>query len=194
MSNVKANNKIGQTRRYLLPLTLLVSVALLLWPTIITHETQAQTPPPILISEETSTRALAFDSITRQREPFTAISTVKFGGDSRTRVMLFAMNLKLQTGDTAGAVTAEAEDGAHQTYSLSVEYIGDVPERAWATSIVVALNESMTDLGDVLVRIKYRGVESNRVRLGIGHIGDGPPDDPGAVPTPGSEFPSSVQA
>ncbi len=28
-------------------------------------------------------------------------------------------------------------------------------------------------------------MESNRVRVGIGHVGDGPPDDSGAVPTPG---------
>ncbi len=28
-------------------------------------------------------------------------------------------------------------------------------------------------------------MDSNRVRVGIGHIGDGPPDDTGAVPTPG---------
>ena len=43
----------------------------------------------------------------------------------------------------------------------------------------------MDDLGDVLVGITYRGVSSNRVRVGIGQIGGGPPDDPGAVPTPG---------
>src|SRR5262249_24882636 len=41
----------------------------------------------------------------------------------------------------------------------------------------------------VLVRIKYHGVSSNRVRVGIGHVGDGPPDDPGAAPTPGSASP-----
>ncbi len=43
----------------------------------------------------------------------------------------------------------------------------------------------MGDIGDVLVGITYRGVASNRVRVGMGHIGGGPPDDPGAVPTPG---------
>src|SRR5207245_10009525 len=35
----------------------------------------------------------------------------------------------------------------------------------------------------------YRSVSSNRVRIGIGHLGDGPPDDQGAVPTPGSALP-----
>src|SRR5262249_13359153 len=45
---------------------------------------------------------------------------------------------------------------------------------------------NIADVGDVLVRVKYRELESNRVRVGIGHVGDGPPDDPDAVPTPGS--------
>jgi uncharacterized protein GlcG (DUF336 family) len=153
----------------------------------------AQTPQPILVSQETSTRALAFDSVTRQREPFSPIAPVKFGPDDRSRVMLFAMDLKLQPGEEASAVTAEAEDGEHQTYFLPVEYVGGVPERPWATSVVVRLSEDMGDPGDVLIRVKYRGLYSNRVRMGVGHVGDGLPDDEGAVPTPGTEFPGGVE-
>jgi len=44
----------------------------------------------------------------------------------------------------------------------------------------------MDDLGDVLVRVSYKGLSSNRVRVAIGHAGGGPADDEGAVPTPGS--------
>jgi uncharacterized protein GlcG (DUF336 family) len=145
----------------------------------------AQSAAPILISEETSTRALVFDSTTREREPFTAHTQVPFGGDNRRRLMIFAMNLQLQPGDSPNAVVARAEDASHQSYSLPVEYVGPTPEQPWATSIVVCLDPAMVDLGDVLVGITYRGVSSNRVRLGIGHVGGGPPDDPGAVPTPG---------
>ena len=103
--------------------------------------------------------------------------------------MLFAMNLELQAGDLASAVAADAEDASHRMYSLAVEHVGVVPSQSWAKSIVIRLDEQMGDIGDVLVRITYRGVSSNRVRVGIGHVGDGPPDDPGAVPTPGSESP-----
>jgi hypothetical protein len=42
------------------------------------------------------------------------------------------------------------------------------------------VNENLGDVGDVLLGITYHGVSSNRVRLGIGHIGGGPPDDPPA--------------
>lgn len=150
------------------------------------NHVSAQTAAPILISEESSTRGIAFDSVTHACGPFSAIAPVAFGADNRTRIMLFAMNLHLQAGEGPGSVTAEAEDGAHQIYPLAVEYIGPVPDEPWATSIVVRLNNQMGDVGDVLVRITYSGVSSNRVRVGIGHVGGGLPDDPGAVPTPGS--------
>lgn len=145
----------------------------------------AQTSTPILISEETSTRALVFDSTTRAREPFTAYTQVPFGGDTQRRLMLFAMNLELEPGELSSAVVARAEDASNQSYLLPVEYVGPTPGQPWATSIIVKLDPAMSDLGDVLVGITYRGVSSNRVRIGIGHIGGGPPDDPDAVPTPG---------
>jgi len=152
-------------------------------------KTSAQTAAPILISHEDSTRAISFESVTRQREPFSTTAPVKFGTDSKTRIMLFAMNLNLQAGDTAGSVNVSAEDFAHRVYQLPVEYVGSVPNQPWATSVVVRLSEGMDDLGDVLVRVSYRGLSSNRVRVAMGHIGGGPPDDEGAVPTPGSPVP-----
>ena len=145
----------------------------------------AQSTKPILISHSDSTRALAFESVTRQREPFTTAVQVQFGSDSVTRIMLFAMNLQLQPGETASAVTADAEDATHTIYPLTVEHVDSVPDQPWATSMVVRLADNLPQEGDVLVRIKYRGIESNRVRVGIGHVGDGPPDDLNAVPTPG---------
>ena len=143
----------------------------------------AQTTRPILISHPDSTRAIAFESVTRQREPFTTTAQVRFGSDSATRIMLFAMNLSFQPGET---VTADAEDASHTIYALTVENVASVPDQPWATSLVVRLAENMPQTGDVLVRIKYRGLESNRVRVGLGHVGDGPADDTNAGPTPGA--------
>jgi hypothetical protein len=51
------------------------------------------------------------------------------------------------------------------------------------SSVVIRLNDNLGDAGDVLIGISLRGVASNRVRVGIGHIGGGPPDD-GAGPPP----------
>ena len=168
---------------------LLLAVLLLAMSLVSFNPAGAQSTKPILISHPDSTRAIAFESVTQQREPFTTTVQVKFGSDSITRIMLFAMNLQLQPGETASAITADAEDATHTIYPLTVENVSSVPNQPWATSMVVRLADNLSQDGDVLVRIKYRGVESNRVRVGIGHVGDGPPDDFNAVPTPGSITP-----
>ena len=151
------------------------------------EKAKAQLGAPVLVSRDDSIRAVALDSVTHQREPFNPIAAVKFGADSATRIMIFAMNLHLQSGEPASSVTAEAEDENHNIHTLAVENIGSVPDQPWATSLILRLNGDMNDLGDVLVRIKYKGITSNRVRVAIGHVGGGPPDDPDSVPTPGTE-------
>ena len=168
---------------------LLLAVLILAVSLVSSDHAGAQSTKPILISHPDSTRAIAFESVTQQREPFTTTVELKFGADSITRIMLFAMNLQLQADETASAITADAEDASHTIYPLTVEHIGSVPDQPWASSLVVRLTENLPLAGDVLVRIKYRGLESNRVRVGIGHVGDGPPDDSNAVPTPGALSP-----
>src|SRR5215813_10679477 len=125
----------------------------------------AQAPRPILFSNPDSTRAIVVDSITTTREPFSPTSPVSFGSDPSTRVMLFAGNLRLQDGESISAVTADAEDESHTLYSLSVEAVTPVPDQNWATAVIVKLNSQLVDSGDVLVRVYYHGVASNRVRV-----------------------------
>ncbi len=143
---------------------------------------------PILISQENSTRAIAVDSLSFTAEPFALTSPYAAGSDRRTRVTLFALNLSLQPGEDLSLVTADAEDGSHQHYNLTVEYVGPVPHQEWLSALVLRLNDSLGDVGDVLVRVSLRGSSSNRVRVGIGHVGGGPPDDQGATPTPIKPF------
>src|SRR5689334_16559337 len=145
----------------------------------------AQQTSPVLISHADSTRAIAFDSVTHRREPFTTTAEIKYGADSATRIMLFAMNLQLQAGETSTAVTADAEATDHTLYTLPVEYVGPVPNNPWSSSVIIRVPENLPPTGDVLVRIRYHGLASNRVRIGIGAVGGGPADDLNAVPTPG---------
>lgn len=144
-------------------------------------EGHAQTRP-VLISHADSTRAIAFDSVTRRREPFNTTAEISFGSDSATRIMLFAMNLSLPPSES---LTADAEAADRSIYSLTVEHIGPVANQPWLSSIVLRLPPELPAAGDVLVRIKYQNLTSNRVRVGIGQVGGGPPDDLNAVPTPG---------
>jgi hypothetical protein len=138
--------------------------------------------PPILVSQATSTRAIAVESLTLTTEPFALVSPFGRAGQ-RTRVMVFALNLNLQSGEDLSAVSADAEDAAHRHYNLAVESIRPVPSYEWLSAVVLKLNDDLGDVGDVLVGVSYQGMPSNRVRIAIGHLGGGPADDPGATPT-----------
>jgi uncharacterized protein (DUF1800 family) len=113
-------------------------------------------------------------------EPFNLTSEGFFNAaDPRTRIALFGMDLDLLQGEGANALTADAQDAAGNIYSLKVEYVGTVPNFGGVYMIIVRLNDLMpVNLGDVLIRLNLHGMSSNRVRLGIGQIGGGPPDDP----------------
>lgn len=140
---------------------------------------------PILQTQPNSTRAVAVESINQVAEPFGPTRPIAFGTDSRTRISLFASNLSLLTGETAAAVTADAEDGNHLHYPLIVESVGTVPNFTWMSAVVLRLNDTVGDVGDVLIGITWHGMTSNRVRVGIGHVGGGPPDDvPPPTPVP----------
>src|SRR5262249_13878749 len=81
-------------------------------------------------------------------------------------------------GETVNSLTADAQDGSGNFYSLKVEYVGTVPNFDGVYMVVLRLNDSMTsNLGDVLVRVNLHGMSSNRVRVAIGQIGGGPADD-----------------
>jgi uncharacterized protein (DUF1800 family) len=167
---------------------------------IVSQETSAAVQPsPILFSTSaTSTRAVAVESVTMRAEPFKLTSEGYFSpGDPRTRIELFCMNLGLLAGEGANSLTAEAEDGNGVRYPLRVEYVGQVPpitnlatgeiitDFRGISMVIVRLNDAMPeDLGDVLIRLNLHGMSSNRVRIGIGHIGGGPPDDIPGVGTP----------
>ncbi len=139
---------------------------------------------PVLITDVSSTRAVALESVTLKAEPFPLTSSVQFSTDTRTRVCIFAMNLELFAGEGANAFSADVQDAAGKLYSLKVEYKGPVAGFPGITMLIVRLADDLGDVGDVLLRLNLHGVSSNRVRVAIGHMGGGPADDPGSVPTP----------
>src|ERR1043165_2609126 len=149
---------------------------------------------PILISQATTTRAVAFESVTMKAEPFSPTATIAYSSDTRTRVCIFAMHLELLAGEGSNAFSSDAQDANGKIYPLKVEYAGQVPDFPGITMIVVRLADDLGDVGDVLLRLNLHGMSSNRVRVGIGHSGGGPPDDPGAIPTPAPATPPAADA
>ena len=101
------------------------------------------------------------------------------------------MGLDFLQGEPASALTADAEDAAHNTYPLKVEYVGTIPNFDGIYMVVLRLNDLMpSNLGDVLVRLSLHGNGSNRVRVAIGQMGGGPADD--SAPNPAPTTPPAV--
>jgi hypothetical protein len=124
---------------------------------------------PLLVAEEGTDNAVAVEPVTRARDPFPVTQVPAFSADARTRVMLFAQNVQLLPGETAAALTAAAEDAAHNTYPLTVERVDPVPGFEWMSAVVVRLSDQMSgSTGEVLVSVALRGLASNRVRFRVG--------------------------
>jgi hypothetical protein len=161
-----------------------------LWPL----SARATPAKPIIVSAPNSTRALAMESVELTPEPFPVRSnSFLYGADRSTRIMIFVLNLSLQAGETASAITADAEDGTHRHYNLAVEYAGKIPGQEWLGAVVLKLDQDMGDAGDVLLQLTYQNIKSNRARVGVGHVGGGPADDQGSGPTPAPPYTLSGQ-
>jgi uncharacterized protein (DUF1800 family) len=132
---------------------------------------------------------VALEAVTYRREPFPVTMPVPFSTDTRNRIVFFVMNLDLLAGEGANALVADAEDSTHRHYTFKVEDVSPYPGYEWMSQVTVRLSDDIGDTGDVLVRISLHGVSSNRVRVGIGHVGGGPTDDVGMVATP-APFPA----
>jgi hypothetical protein len=134
--------------------------------------------PPRLLTQTNSSRALALEATTLRTEPFPVCQLINFGADSGTRLLFFATNIDATTAGNLDAFSADAEDGNHRVYALQVEHVNK--ESVSETyAIHVRLNDLMLEDGDVLVRLYINGIPTNRVRVGLGHVGGGLPDDGG---------------
>jgi len=136
----------------------------------------AQTNEPVLLTAPATSRAIALEAITNKAEPFSSLSTVLFGSDARTRIAIFARNTQLADGESVSAISASVEDGAGRTYQFTVENAIALPQVQGVTMLILRVNDDLGDVGDVLLTIRFRGLSSNRVRIGMGHIGGGLPD------------------
>ncbi len=120
---------------------------------------------PVLLTIPGSDRAIAFESPTFVTDPFSLVGNNNFTADYRTRIALFALHAQLRPGETASAITAEAEvDGT--IVPLTVEFVGTVPNFDWLTQIVVKLPDHFSTGGggphDAKIRIRLRGQDSNQ--------------------------------
>jgi len=118
---------------------------------------------PILLSREDSQKALALDSVTFTAEPFSITNEHNFSVDQRTRLILFAVNVELGTGETASIIEAQAEDPVGQTFPLTIEHFGAVPNFTWLKQIIVKLPTEVANSSEIRISLKVRGTTGNKV-------------------------------
>ena len=140
---------------------------------------------PVLISEPDSVRAVV---AAPSKEGLDYEARV-FKPGAKTRITVFVTNLDLMEGEGAKAFRADVEDFQHWRYPLKIVSLEPTEERKWVYALTVQLHGGIGDVGDVQMRVTWRGMSSNRVRVSIGHEGDGLKDDPGSFPTPMPEKP-----
>ncbi len=158
-----------------------------LFPAFAQGDPDPNSPTPILLSAEGSTRALA---VTKNRFGRASLSKVRERAFAPgNRVVLFVTNLDLMDGEGANAFRVYAEDAKGRKYRFPVlDLQPSGQEGIYALTIQlrdeIGFWEQPTPDGDLLLRVSWRGLGSNRVRLGFGKIGGPIKDDKGAVPTP----------
>jgi uncharacterized repeat protein (TIGR01451 family) len=116
---------------------------------------------PLLLTDEITLRAVALDSVTMRREPFSLVNIFNFSSDQRTRIMLFATGIDLLPGETTSSVQVQLEDSEHRIYPLLVEDIRKVPGFDFS-QITVKLPDSITLEGDHQISLILRGITGNK--------------------------------
>ena len=127
--------------------------------------------PPVLLLEEGSDLAIALDSVSLKRDPFTLLNElVVTGNDKRRRISLFVWRLGLLPADTAANVSALAEDDIGTPYPLVVESVSPVTVDGLTdvTQVIVKLPDNVIGIPrDLFVKVTLRGPSSNRGRIRI---------------------------
>ena len=123
-------------------------------------------PPPVIITEENTDVAIALDSVTRIRGPFSLTNNHNLSSDQRTRVMFIIRNLDLLPGENMSAITARAEDAQLNQFPLTLEFIGNIPGFDF-TQLVVRLPDNLPTGQTLLVSVTLRGQTSNKARISM---------------------------
>jgi len=122
---------------------------------------------PQLLIDVADGRAVALDSVTLTKEPFSVVAEHFLAADQRTRLLLLGVNLELKFGESVSAITAQAEDSQQRIYLLPVESVRSVPNFPWLVELTVKLPDELQGVGDVLVSVSLRGSKSNKVPFKI---------------------------
>lgn len=123
---------------------------------LLNNSAAATLPPTIFVEEGATNKAVALDSVTQVRGPFSILNSHNFSADSHTRVMLFTSNLRLTQPDAA-TLSVRANG-----ILLTVEQVGMVSgvQGLDASYIIVRLPDGLPS-GSLPLTVTLHGVPSS---------------------------------
>ena len=119
---------------------------------------------PKLLTEENTEHAIAVESVTQMRGPFSLATTRQFSSDGITRVMLFATDVESIPGEEA---SAQAEDSRGTIYPVTIEYVGKPTNVGELTQVIIKLPAEVQSAGDIWLSVNVHGAISNKVLISI---------------------------
>ncbi len=155
-------------------------------------DTDPNSPTPILLSEPTSTRALAMVEGSFGRRNLAKVESRAFLPD--TEIVLFVTNLELMKEEGANALRVYVNDKLGREYRFPVTDLQPVRGKEWIYAVTVKLRDEIgfweqpKPDGDVQIYLTWRGLSSNVVKLALGKMVDEGKETGGAVPTPYKQF------
>ncbi|HKR13147.1 MAG TPA: endonuclease/exonuclease/phosphatase family protein [Pyrinomonadaceae bacterium] len=127
----------------------------------------APVTPPVLLVQPNTDRAIALHSVLFKREPFVVNTPLNLSSDHRTRIMLFAANLELQSGETPSAITVRGVDSRGNSYDLPVEQVLKFSNLPGLSTLIVKLPADTTINGDLRINVGIHSAVSNNVFVAI---------------------------
>ena len=136
-------------------------------PTPAATPTPTPVTPPVLMVQPNTNRAIALHSVLFSREPFVVSTSINLSSDHRTRIMLFATNLELQSGETPSSITGQAVDSRGNSYDLPVEQVLKFSNFPGLSTLIVRLPADTSISGDLRINVGIRGAVSNNVFVAV---------------------------
>jgi uncharacterized protein (DUF1800 family) len=145
-------------------------------------------PMPVLVTRAESIRALAQYEKNADRVPLSKIGAQAFRPD--TRIVVYVRGLQFTEDEGANSVRLYAEDVKGRTYRLPVRAVRPADAARQLFAVVVEVSDEigywggLPAQGDVLIYATWRGLATNKARLGIGRLGGDIKDPEGSRPMP----------
>ncbi len=168
--------------------TAFLSLALAATAAFAQEDTDPNSPTPILLSESSTTRALASPESGNGKYYIKRIESQAF--EPNTRIALYLTNVKLLKGEGANAFRVYAIDKRGKYYRFPTTDLQPVADarNIWALGTVLTDELRYWDApaadGDLAIFITWRGLASNTLKLGLGQMGGGVGEIPNGVPAP----------